>query len=338
MTDISVYISYSKQDKYYALHLAEELERAGITALVDTKILKAGQPWEETLRNALESADVFAVFVSERSAQSQYVRQEVAYALKTKKHIVPISIGGDFTLVSQFGLEQFYSPVLEEPADMQQIVSDIADLVHDDLKSLIEASQPEYQFDAQFVNIILKLIEVPREDVLILYYGGNLSISQAAIIENAVNRAAWIVLPSLLENSDALPLWLTSTQNLFIVNSYSHPESTELLLELSAAAIVFLDANPDAKALLIGLITNALYDAAKFVMRYLRGNMVGVVKEAKWRPLDNTEIPHINDQPSIELRESVETIISNERYFGIRGGRIVWGVERRTVERTLLQG
>jgi hypothetical protein len=80
-----IFASYSHKD----LHVVEQLEQLaralGDEYLRDWKHLRAGEVWDERLRQMIEEADVFQLFWSHHAMESAYVRQEWEHALSLNR-------------------------------------------------------------------------------------------------------------------------------------------------------------------------------------------------------------------------------------------------------------
>jgi hypothetical protein len=88
MSDI--FISYKREDKTEAKTLAESLEQVGWTVWWDPQ-LRAGERFDEVIERELNNAKCVIVLWSRRAIQSQYVKDEAAYALSLNK-LIPVTI------------------------------------------------------------------------------------------------------------------------------------------------------------------------------------------------------------------------------------------------------
>jgi hypothetical protein len=80
-----IFASYSHKDKSLVFACRAVLEGIGSKVLIDRDSIKAGEPWRAALMRLIDSADIFQLFWSARSAESQYVRQEWQHALQHHK-------------------------------------------------------------------------------------------------------------------------------------------------------------------------------------------------------------------------------------------------------------
>ena len=80
-----IFISYSHNDTELALLFRNVLEAVGYDVLIDIDDLRAGQVWNAELMNMIERADIFQLFWSSNSSQSEYCRREWQHALQQEK-------------------------------------------------------------------------------------------------------------------------------------------------------------------------------------------------------------------------------------------------------------
>ena len=86
----SIFLSYSRADKDFALKLAQDLRIAGASLWVDQLDIEPGQPWDRSVEQALKQSPILLVIISSASIQSENVLDEIGFAIDTKKRIVPI--------------------------------------------------------------------------------------------------------------------------------------------------------------------------------------------------------------------------------------------------------
>lgn len=88
-----IFISYSSQDREFALRLADDLEKM-FSVWIDREGLEGGVEWQEQIQAAITACAVFVVVVSPYSNQSDWVNRETLLADQLKKMRVPILIEG----------------------------------------------------------------------------------------------------------------------------------------------------------------------------------------------------------------------------------------------------
>jgi WD40 repeat protein len=90
MTD--VFVSYSRSDESFVRELVDELTTRGKTAWVDFEGIPPSAEWLAEIHKGIESSDSFLFVISPRSAASEMCQEEVAYAEKHGKRIVPLNL------------------------------------------------------------------------------------------------------------------------------------------------------------------------------------------------------------------------------------------------------
>ncbi|MGH8306195.1 MAG: TIR domain-containing protein, partial [Steroidobacteraceae bacterium] len=87
-----VFVSYSRNDKDRVLELAAKLRAAGVSLWVDQSGIDAATMWGEQIVNALESAKVLLLMVTESAVRSDNVAKEVVLVSERKGHILPVHL------------------------------------------------------------------------------------------------------------------------------------------------------------------------------------------------------------------------------------------------------
>lgn len=85
-----VFISYSREDKVFALRLAEDLRAADVEIWIDQLDIPPGVVWDDSVEKALDLCQFLMVILSPKSIESENVKDEIAYALDAKKQIIPV--------------------------------------------------------------------------------------------------------------------------------------------------------------------------------------------------------------------------------------------------------
>lgn len=87
-----VFISYSHQNRDVCASIATAMERTGEISVWYDKGLIPGEEYRKRIASAIRHADYFVVLLSEKSVCSEWVLDEVEYAKKLRKKILPIWI------------------------------------------------------------------------------------------------------------------------------------------------------------------------------------------------------------------------------------------------------
>jgi hypothetical protein len=92
-----IFISYSSQDKDFALRVVADLQRY-FEVWIDKGQLKGGLEWEQMIDKALLDCQVFVVLVSPQSNDSQWVARETIRAEQLGKYRIPLLLDGTLPL------------------------------------------------------------------------------------------------------------------------------------------------------------------------------------------------------------------------------------------------
>jgi TolB-like protein/Flp pilus assembly protein TadD len=87
-----VFVSYSRDDADRVLELAAKLRAAGVSLWIDQGGIDAASLWSEQIVNALESAKVLLLMVTESAVHSHNVAKEVVLVSERKGHILPVHL------------------------------------------------------------------------------------------------------------------------------------------------------------------------------------------------------------------------------------------------------
>jgi WD40 repeat protein len=85
-----VFLSYSHQDRQFALKLRTALQGQGKEVWQDESGIRPAERWELALRRAIEGSDAFIFVISPDSAASPECRKELDHALTLNKRVVPV--------------------------------------------------------------------------------------------------------------------------------------------------------------------------------------------------------------------------------------------------------
>jgi adenylate cyclase len=85
-----VFLSYSRDDQERVFELAGKLRAAGVSLWIDQGAIDAASLWSEQIVDALESAKVLLLIVTESAVRSDNVAKEVMLVSERKGHILPV--------------------------------------------------------------------------------------------------------------------------------------------------------------------------------------------------------------------------------------------------------
>jgi uncharacterized protein len=86
----AAFISYCRTDEEFALRLAQDLKDAGAAVWLDQIDIIPGHSWDNAVEGALRAATKMLVILTPTSVSSENVRDEIAYALKQGKIVIPV--------------------------------------------------------------------------------------------------------------------------------------------------------------------------------------------------------------------------------------------------------
>lgn len=87
----TVFICYARVDRFQVIQIVEILERAGLDAWFDYRLLP-GQDWQAILLDAITACDAFIYVLSPESIASEWCQWEFAHAVELGKPIVPVCV------------------------------------------------------------------------------------------------------------------------------------------------------------------------------------------------------------------------------------------------------
>jgi hypothetical protein len=83
-----VFICHASKDKRVTDSICSEFEASGLKCWVAPRDISVGEDWAEAVRNAIESASLFALIFSENANAARHVEREIANAFYTRRTIV----------------------------------------------------------------------------------------------------------------------------------------------------------------------------------------------------------------------------------------------------------
>src|SRR5271169_6926740 len=87
---LPTFFSYSSEDSDFAVRLAKDLKAAGVNVWLDKLELVPGQKWDREIEDALAQCPRVVVILSPASVRSENVMDEVDFALRKKKTLIPV--------------------------------------------------------------------------------------------------------------------------------------------------------------------------------------------------------------------------------------------------------
>jgi hypothetical protein len=136
------FISYSRNNKDFALELAKELKESGFQIWFDLLDIPTGARWDDEIEKALERCDIFMVILTPSSITSENVKDEIGYAIDSKKRILPILLkNANVPLrLRRFQYVDFTNVSYDEGIDLAKQL--LRKLIDEQTSSLPESSVP----------------------------------------------------------------------------------------------------------------------------------------------------------------------------------------------------
>jgi len=85
-----VFISHSTRDRGIVISLSNLLSRFGIEVVVAEWYLTPGEFLDKKVFTQIEKADCLVILLTKNGMRSNWVQQEIGYALKARKLIIPL--------------------------------------------------------------------------------------------------------------------------------------------------------------------------------------------------------------------------------------------------------
>nr|MDQ3011319.1 TIR domain-containing protein [Acidobacteriota bacterium] len=86
----TVFISYARKNADFAQRLIGDLKGAAYTCWIDTSDIRAGDEAIRAIARSITGSDAFLVIVTRTALDSEWVRDEILWARKKKKLIIPL--------------------------------------------------------------------------------------------------------------------------------------------------------------------------------------------------------------------------------------------------------
>ena len=87
-----IFVSYSRRDKKTVLRHVTLFRANGLDTWIDESGINASSEWAEQIVQAITECDVFILFLSKNSVESENVRKEIGVAASLGKKILPLKI------------------------------------------------------------------------------------------------------------------------------------------------------------------------------------------------------------------------------------------------------
>jgi hypothetical protein len=90
MLAVKIFLSHSIRDREWCEWLKASAQEMGITAYLSEHDPAPGRNLADKIKNAIDTSDAVVVLLTDNSVDAPYVNQEIGYALKGDKLIIPL--------------------------------------------------------------------------------------------------------------------------------------------------------------------------------------------------------------------------------------------------------
>ncbi len=152
---ITVFLSYSKKDHYFAELAVIKLKEAGIKLWCDQGQLIAGTDWRQKIEEGISNSLVILVALSDNSAESSYVTYEWAYALGKGKPIIPLKLT-ECLIHPRLEPIQYLNFSIPGELPWASLINRIQEIETESASdTAAESTEPESDVDDKYVEAIL---------------------------------------------------------------------------------------------------------------------------------------------------------------------------------------
>lgn len=92
MNSQDIFISYSRKDAEKVNQIVDLLKEQGFSVWIDTYGIESGEAFRGIIVDAIENAKIVLFFSSEYSNKSEWTKKEIALAVDSNKHVIPIKL------------------------------------------------------------------------------------------------------------------------------------------------------------------------------------------------------------------------------------------------------
>ncbi|ESA32550.1 wd40 repeat-containing protein [Leptolyngbya sp. Heron Island J] len=174
-----IFISYSEEDMEIQEKIRKRLMREGFTAWINTVDIPTAEDFQVAINRGIEKADNIVLLLSPNSLASKYCQQELAYARRYHKRIIPLLVQSMdvATLPTHLQMLQFI--------DFSSLASDIH--FNRAVDELIRTLRLSADYVEQHKRLLVKALawEQQRRDRKFLLRSGDFTQAQAWLSEPA---------------------------------------------------------------------------------------------------------------------------------------------------------
>ena len=206
-----VFLSASDKDNLIKEKIRKTLMREGLTIWTNQSDIKTGTSFEIEIKKGIEGADNFVYLISPDTLDSQYCRQEFAYATANNKRIIPL-------LIQQTDIKFIPAP-LQKLQFIDLTESEDEDKYHRGIDKLWKALKSDAYYYENHKLLLVKALKWQRQN-------RNPSILLRSY--NLQHFADWLKIAKQRPDYPPLPL-----QEEFITESLQQPKASSLEVFIS---------------------------------------------------------------------------------------------------------
>ncbi len=253
MNTESIFVSYSSRDVEFAKAMAAELERLGSTVWIDQQGIDLGTNWDSSIDDALDSATILLLLISEPAAKSENVQDEVHIAKEYGKKLIPILI--EQCVLPMRWKRMQYADFIAAPSKAMERVLKALDIDLTELPKFVNLKTKlvtaKTESEAKLDEVITKTESKINEDKLIDYMISEDEIEKATSFHIKARNKEWLTAGLVTLLVVVLFFTMKSVLNLSFSseNILQENNNLHLLIVLAGSAIcLFLAYKPLAKA------------------------------------------------------------------------------------------
>lgn len=201
-----VFLASAEADQAFKERIRRSLMREGLTVWTNKTDVQTGADFRRAIAQGIESADNVVLLLSPATLQSDYCRQEIDYAQRLNKRMIPLLVEplGDVEMAEPLKALQFIDFTNRQEAAAYD----------NDVAKLIRALRLDEAYYAQHKTLLVKALKWKRQNqnTSILLRGYNLHHAEAWL-KTAVGRSQYPPTP---------------LHHTFITTSLQHPQESSL--------------------------------------------------------------------------------------------------------------
>jgi hypothetical protein len=161
---MKLFFSHSNRDAEWVHAVNAQLEKLGIAVYLAELDLQPGQPLDQKIQKRIDESDAMIVLLTERAALSPIVREEIGYAIRARKLVVPLvdhAVAKDPSLMGMLNGHEYILFDKDQPQEGLLTLAQWAQAqVHREQQSIIRQQLHRAQLDAEHESNARKQAEL----------------------------------------------------------------------------------------------------------------------------------------------------------------------------------